>query len=61
MDKSIFSVTSLFDESDEKAYWLSKTSRERLETMELMRQINYGYNPMKLNKQASGRHKDWMI
>ena len=45
MDKNTFSVTSLFDESDEKAYWLSKTSDERLEAMELMRQINYGYDP----------------
>ncbi|MBI1930088.1 hypothetical protein HYR99_38295 [Candidatus Poribacteria bacterium] len=45
MDKNTFSVTSLFDESDEKAYWLSKTSYERLEAMEFMRQINYGYDP----------------
>ncbi len=45
MDKNTFSVTSLFDDSDEKAYWLSKTSYERLEAMELMRQINYGYDP----------------
>ena len=46
MDKSVLSVTSLFDESDEKAYWLSKTPHERLEAVELMRQINYGYNPI---------------
>ncbi|MBM3235983.1 hypothetical protein FJZ31_06750 [Candidatus Poribacteria bacterium] len=46
MDKSVLSVTSLFDEADEKAYWLSKTPHERLEAVELMRQINYGYNPI---------------
>ncbi|HIE28659.1 TPA: hypothetical protein EYP66_15375 [Candidatus Poribacteria bacterium] len=46
MDKSVLSVISLFDESDEKAYWLSKTPYERLEAVELMRQINYGYNPI---------------
>ena len=46
MDKSVLSVTSLFDKSDEKAYWLSKTPHERLEAVELMRQINYGYNPI---------------
>jgi hypothetical protein len=46
MDKSVLSVTSLFDEADEKAYWLSKTPHERLEVVELMRQINYGYNPI---------------
>ncbi|MFQ6043303.1 MAG: hypothetical protein ACE5PV_20820 [Candidatus Poribacteria bacterium] len=45
MDKDAFSVTSLFDVSDEKRYWLSKTPHERLEAMELMRQINYDYNP----------------
>jgi hypothetical protein len=44
IDRNTFSVTSLFDESDEKAYWLSKTPHERLEAMELMRQINYGYD-----------------
>jgi len=45
MDKRTFSVTSLFDESDEKKYWRSKTPHERLEAVELMRQINYGYDP----------------
>jgi len=45
MDKTAFSVTSLFDESDEKEYWLSKTPLERLEALELMRQIVYGYDP----------------
>ena len=51
MDKTAFSVTSLFDESDEKAYWLSKTPDERLEAMELMRQIIYGYNPSTIRLQ----------
>ena len=46
MDKKAISVTSLFEESDEKEYWLSKTPQERLEALELMRQINYGYNPI---------------
>ena len=45
IDKTAFSVTSLFDESDEKAYWLSRTPHERLEAVELMRQIIYGYDP----------------
>ena len=34
-----------FDQSDKKSYWLSKTPYERLETVELMRQIIYGYDP----------------
>ena len=45
MHKSVLSVTSLSEESDEKAYWQTKTPHERLEAVELMRQINYGYNP----------------
>ena len=45
VDKKSFSVSSLSDESDDKAYWLSKTPHERLMATELMRQINYGYDP----------------
>jgi hypothetical protein len=43
MDRSALSVSGLHDESDEKAYWLSKTPEERLAALELMRQIVYGY------------------
>ena len=66
MDKSVLSVRSLSEESDEKAYWHAKTPHERLEAVELMRQIHYGYDPtttriqrvlevaqLKQNKQAS--------
>ena len=45
MDKSVLSVIALSDESDEKEYWQAKTPQERLEAVELMRQINYGYEP----------------
>ena len=45
MDKTAFSVASLFDESDKKAYWLSRTRDERLQAIELMRQTIYGYDP----------------
>jgi hypothetical protein len=45
IDKTSLSVVSLSDESDEKAYWLSKSPEDRLEAIELMRQINYGYDP----------------
>jgi len=34
-----------FDQSDDKSYWLSKTPYERLQAVELMRQIIYGYDP----------------
>ena len=42
VDRTIFSVASLYDESDEKAYWHSRTPHERLEHLELLRWINYG-------------------
>jgi hypothetical protein len=45
IDKKAFSVTSLLEPSDEKAYWLSRTPSERLQAAELMRQIVYGYDP----------------
>lgn len=45
MDKTILSVTTLDAESDEKAYWQTKTPQERLEALELMRQVIYGYDP----------------
>ena len=43
--RDTFKVMSLFDQSDDKEYWLSKTPQERLEAVELMRQIIYGYDP----------------
>ena len=45
MPKNTFTITSLFEQSDEKLYWLSKTPYERLQALELMRQIIYGYDP----------------
>ena len=47
MDKKKFSVLSSFEEADaaDKTYWHSKTPQERMEALELMRQINYGYDP----------------
>lgn len=45
MDKTAFSIVSLTDESDEKEYWQARTPQERLETVEMLRQLNYGYDP----------------
>jgi hypothetical protein len=45
LDRSALSVASLNDPSDEREYWLSKTPEERLQAVELMRQIFYGYDP----------------
>jgi hypothetical protein len=45
MDKTAFSVASLYDESDEKAWWLSRTPAERLQALEHLRQHVYDYDP----------------
>ncbi len=45
IDKTALSAGSLLEPSDEKSYWLSKTPDERLQALELMRQIVYGYDP----------------
>lgn len=45
LDKSALTVTSLSDESEEKDYWRHKSPEERLQAVEQMRQIIYGYDP----------------
>jgi len=45
-DKSAISIDSIDDEADDFDYWLAKTPDERLAAMELMRQINYDYDPI---------------
>ncbi len=45
LQRTAFIVALVFDQSDEKLYWLSKTPYERLEAVELMRRIIYGYDP----------------
>lgn len=45
IDKTAFSVGAFDDDSQDKQYWLSKTPEERLEALELLRIIHYGYDP----------------
>lgn len=45
VDRFVVAVGDVFAESDEKAFWLSKSPEERLEALELLRQIAYGYDP----------------
>jgi hypothetical protein len=46
-DKTVFSIGTHAElKAAEKAFWLSKTPQERLAATELMRQINYGYDPL---------------
>lgn len=42
INKTVLSVASLFDEPDDKTYWLSRVSRERLRHLEILRCISYG-------------------
>jgi len=51
LQRTAFTVGSLFEKSDEKSYWLSRTPYERLEAVELMRQIIYGYDPSAIRLQ----------
>ncbi len=46
LDKSAFSVHKLGEEPSDLAYWLSRPVGERLAAIELMRQINYKYDPI---------------
>jgi hypothetical protein len=45
LNKKAISTGRLTEESDEKAYWLSKSPNERVMAIETMRRIIYGYNP----------------
>jgi len=45
LDRSAFSIGSLNDSQTEKEYWRAKSPEERMEALELMRQIIYGYDP----------------
>jgi hypothetical protein len=45
VDRSAFQIGSLDDEADDREYWRAKSPAERMEALELMRQIIYGYDP----------------
>jgi hypothetical protein len=45
MNKNIFSVVTDFSEVNDMEYWFSLSPVERLEAIELMRQIIYGCDP----------------
>jgi hypothetical protein len=46
MDKTAFSVGKVGDDAETRAYWHRQTPLARLEAMELMRQMMYGYDPI---------------
>lgn len=45
LDRSAFQIGSLNDDGEELEYWRAKSPEERMEALELMRQIIYGYDP----------------
>jgi hypothetical protein len=45
LDRSVFQIGSLDDKSDEREFWRAKPPTERMEALELMRQVIYGYDP----------------
>ena len=46
VDRRAFAVMSFVEaERADRAYWRSRTPDERLEALELCRQIAYGYDP----------------
>jgi hypothetical protein len=45
LDRSAFQIGSLNDDREELEYWRAKSPEERMEALELMRQIIYGYDP----------------
>jgi hypothetical protein len=45
IDRSVIKVGRIFDESDEKAFWLGKSPIERIEAIEFLRGIAFGYDP----------------
>jgi hypothetical protein len=45
MDKTKFSVASLQEATDETTFWRNQTPAARLEALEFLRQVMYGYDP----------------
>ena len=49
LDRSVVSVVSSFEEADrlDREYWWSRTPVERMQALELVRQVAHGYGPGK--------------
>jgi hypothetical protein len=45
LDRSAFEITALGDETSDREYWRAKSPEERMQALELMRQMIYGYDP----------------
>jgi hypothetical protein len=45
LDRTAFDVVPLADQDDDLEYWLGRSVDERLEAIEVQRQVIYGYDP----------------
>jgi hypothetical protein len=45
VDRQTLVVTTIDDEADDRAFWLTRTPTERAQAVEFLRQMNYGYDP----------------
>ncbi|MCC6361772.1 MAG: hypothetical protein IT450_23810 [Phycisphaerales bacterium] len=45
VDRRALDVVDLHEQRNDVAYWRTRSVNERLEALELMRQIAYGYDP----------------
>ncbi|MHB1047931.1 MAG: hypothetical protein ACYDBY_06895 [Thermoanaerobaculia bacterium] len=45
VDRTAFDVVPLDGQDDDLAYWLARSVDERLEAIEVQRQVIYGYDP----------------
>jgi hypothetical protein len=42
IDRSVFEIVSIDDESDDRAFWMTRPASERWRALELLRRIAYG-------------------
>jgi hypothetical protein len=45
IDRKVFSVVLMSEIEKDLTYWLSKTPEERIEAVEFLRQLIFGYDP----------------
>jgi len=45
LDRAAYDVGTIESETHERDYWRDKSPGERMDALELMRQIIYGYDP----------------
>jgi len=45
IDRSALEIASIDECENERRYWRAKSPKERMQALELMRQIIYGYDP----------------